>query len=378
MTTEQLLWRKETGWSSDPGKSINGDANLVFAFGGVDVITSTDVISELQCRYKNAQIILVSTAGEIHSNMVFDNSVSVTACQFDHTLVRVMKIDVNDHNGSYECGQYIQEQLISEGLGHILIFSDGISVNGDDLVRGVNENLPQGIIVTGGLAADAGRFTRTYVGANSVPAPDKIVAIGFFGNRLSVSHGSQGGWDVFGPAREVTKAEGNMLFELDGENALEVYKRYLGPRASELPGSALLFPLCILSESSDSQLVRTILNIDEETGSMKFAGNIPQGAKVQFMMANFDRLVDGAEKAAEQSARDDNNNPDLVMMISCVGRKIVLDQRVEEEVEAVYAVYGDKPSYTGFYSNGEISPLDKSTGCSLHNQTMTITTYKEI
>jgi hypothetical protein len=378
MTTEQLLWRKETGWSSTQGKSMNGNANLVFAFGGVDVITSADIVSELQHRYNNAQIVLASTAGEIHSNMVFDNSVSVTACQFDHTRVRVINVDVNDHNGSYACGKYIQEQLNSEGLSHILIFSDGISVNGDDLVRGVNDNLPQGIIVTGGLAADAGRFTRTYVGANSVPVPDKIVAIGFFGNRLSVSHGSQGGWDVFGPVREVTKAEGNVLYELDGQSALEVYKRYLGPRASELPRAALLYPLCILSESSDSQLVRTILNIDEETGSMRFAGNIPQGAKVQFMMANFDRLVDGAGKAAEQSAHDDENSPDLVMMISCVGRKIVLDQRVEEEIESVHNVYGNKPSYTDFYSNGEISPLVKSTGCSLHNQTMTITTYKEI
>jgi len=378
MTTEQSLWRKDIGWTNSNAHAINGQANLVFAFGGVDVISSQEILTELQRRYSNAQIILASTAGEIHGNMVFDESVSVTACQFDHTQVEVIRIDVDAFKDSYSCGKHISSRLNKEGLNHILIFSDGIKVNGDDLVRGVNEDLSKEIIVTGGLAADAGRFTQTFIGANEIPVSGNIVAVGFYGDRLQVTHGSQGGWDAFGPVREVTKSMENVLYELDGENALEVYKRYLGTRASELPGSALLFPLCILDDVSDAQLVRTILSIDEESGSMRFAGNIPQGARVQFMMANFDRLVDGAGEAADQSKSMKSGDPDLVMMISCVGRKIVLDQRVEEEVESVHAIYGDGPSYTGFYSNGEISPLLNTVGCSLHNQTMTITTYKEI
>jgi hypothetical protein len=180
---------------------------------------------------------------------------------------------------------------------------------------------------------------------------------------------------LFGPVRKVTRAVDNVLFELDGENALEIYKRYLGPRAADLPGSALLFPLCILGSDAKSNLVRTILSIDDEAGTLRFAGNIPEGAQVQFMMANFDRLVDGASQAAEQS---DEKSPDLVLMVSCVGRKLVLDQRIEEEVESVCNYFGKSPAYAGFYSNGEISPLMGSTVCSLHNQTMTITTYHEI
>jgi hypothetical protein len=242
-------------------------------------------------------------------------------------------------------------------------------------VRGINSELPTNVIVTGGLAADAGRFTKTLVGANHNPESNRIVAVGFYGNHLKITHGSHGGWDLFGPVREVTKAVDNVLYELDGENALDLYKRYLGPRANELPGSALLFPLCILGNDMQSQLVRTILSVDESAGTLTFAGNIPQGAKVQFMMANFDRLVDGAAKAAEQSS---DKSPELVLMVSCVGRKIVLDQRIEEEVESVCQYFGDKPNYTGFYSNGEISPQLGSTKCSLHNQTMTITTYHEM
>ncbi|MFN0032835.1 MAG: FIST signal transduction protein [Flavobacteriales bacterium] len=376
MKTEQLQWLQQTGWSS-PESLMNGQAALVFAFGGIDVIGNPEVYAELHKRYSNANIVMASTAGEIHGNSVSDGSISVTACNFDYTATEIMSLKVDDFADSYACGEAIAADLLKDDLKHILVFSDGTSVNGDELVKGINQGLPKQVIVTGGLAGDAGRFNGTRVGVNAVPVGNNIVAIGFYGDRFHVAHGSQGGWDAFGPIRKVTKSNGNVLMELDGENALAVYKKYLGTRASELPGAALLFPLCIHGDDG-SRLVRTILTIDEQTGSMNFAGNIPIDANVQFMMANFDRLVDGAAGAAEQSvAMTRKAKPDLVMMVSCVGRKIVLGQRIDEEVESVCNIFGEGPAYTGFYSNGEISPLLNSVGCSLHNQTMTITTYKE-
>lgn len=356
----------------------------------IRIIVSTQLgIGFRVCRYINKRSTLrgnpknlpgcgrcfASTAGEIHGDEVFDHTVSVTACLFEKTGVKVVEGIVSDCANSFDCGKSITQKLMAPDLCHILILSDGILVNGDDLLRGVNYEIPADVIVTGGLAADSGRFTKTLVGANRAPETNRIVAIGFYGQQLRITHGSNGGWDLFGPVREVTKAVDNVLFELDGENALDIYKRYLGPRASELPGSALLFPLCILSSDGQRQLVRTILAIDEVEGSLRFAGNIPVGAQVQFMMANFDRLVEGAAKAAEQST---DQSPELVVMISCVGRKLVLNQRIEEEVESVCNFFGPNAAYTGFYSNGEISPQLGSTQCSLHNQTMTITTYHEV
>jgi hypothetical protein len=372
MKVQQHLWREGKGWAVAP--SVSFQPNLVYAFGGIDTLANDSVYGEIRKIYPEADIVLASTAGEIHGDEVNDNTVSVTACKFEKTALKVVEGNVADCANSFECGRSITQKLKGDGLCHILVFSDGISVNGDDLVRGINEDLSADVIVTGGLAADAGRFTKTLVGANHEPESNRIVAIGFYGNQLKITHGSHGGWDLFGPVRVVTKAVENVLYELDCENALDLYKRYLGPRASELPGSALLFPLCILSSDRQSHLVRTILSVDEAAGTLRFAGNIPMGAQVQFMMANFDRLVDGAAKAAEQSSE---KSPNLVLMVSCVGRKLVLDQRIEEEVESVCQYFGNQAAYTGFYSNGEISPQLGSTKCSLHNQTMTITTYHE-
>ena len=374
MKLMQQLWKEGKGWETPP-TAPSFQPNLVLAFGCVDTLANDPIYAEIREIYPNADVVFASTAGEIHGAEVLDHTVSVTACLFEKTGVKVVEGIVSDYANSFDCGKSITQKLMAPDLCHILILSDGILVNGDDLLRGVNHEIPADVIVTGGLAADSGRFTKTLVGANRSPETNRIAAIGFYGHQLKITHGSNGGWDLFGPVRQVTKAVDNVLFELDGENALDIYKRYLGPRASELPGSALLFPLCILSSDGQSQLVRTILGIDEAEGSLRFAGNIPMGAQVQFMMANFDRLVDGAAKAAEQS---NDQSPELVVMVSCVGRKLVLNQRIEEEVESVCHFFGPNAAYTGFYSNGEISPQLGSTQCSLHNQTMTITTYHEV
>jgi hypothetical protein len=269
-------------------------------------------------------------------------------------------------------------QLLTDDLNAVLIISDGSLINGSELVSGLNENKPEHISVTGGLAGDAARFQQTLVGLNETAASGKIIAVGFYGKNISIGHSSFGGWDEFGRERVVTKSDKNVLYELDNESALDLYKEYLGPYVAELPGSALLFPLSIRIANDDTNLVRTILTIDEEAKSMTFAGNLPEGSKVRLMKANFEKLINASTDAAKEAMQDlQNNKPELAILISCVGRKLVLQERTSEEVEAAKNIFGNNTTITGFYSYGEISPFNPYTTCELHNQTMTITTFTE-
>jgi hypothetical protein len=235
--------------------------------------------------------------------------------------------------------------------------------------------------VTGGLVGDGARFKRTLVGLNDAPKEGNIVGIGFYGKSIRIGYGSFGGWDAFGPERLITKSHENILFELDGKPALKLYKEYLGSQATGLPGTGLLFPLNLTLKAGKGEVdvVRTILSVDEKQQSMTFAGNMPQGSYTRLMKANFDRLIDGAGKAADISRQKlPRRDPDLAILISCIGRKLVLKDRIEEEVEAVRDVLGYKTCLTGFYSYGEISPImPVESKCSLHNQTMTITAFWE-
>ncbi len=358
-----------------------GQVQLVLGFGAKEILHTDKIYQQLHGQYPVADIVLCSTSGEIFDDKVMEHSVAVTAIEFINTRIKTAVVKIDDfHNNSFDAGLALIQQLdITAELCYIMILSDGGKVNGSELVNGINEHVRYKVPVTGGLAGDGTSFHSTLVGLNEEPVSGNIVAIGFYSHHLKVAHGSLGGWEMFGPERIVTRSKANQLFEINHENALGVYKKYLGSYADELPGSALLFPLSVKLSANSEPVVRTILSIDNDSKSMVFAGDVPEGAKVRFMKANFDKLIDAASNAARQTMLSKLvPNPKLAILISCVGRKIILDTRTEEEVEAVREVFGENTLLTGFYSYGEISPFSTSNKCELHNQTMTITTFDEI
>jgi hypothetical protein len=351
-------------------------AQLVLVFGERLLLEKMDFFSGLRSLFPAAIIAIGSTAGEIWGDGVHENTVVATAIQFEKTVVRKAQAAIRDHRKSYEAGTSISGQLQGEDLKLIFVLSDGNRVNGSELIRGINENLDERVSVSGGLAADNNRFERTLVGIDGPPEEGLIAAIGFYSKDLQVGHGTMGGWDVFGPERQITKSSYNILYEIGGKKALDLYKDYLGKYASQLPGAALLFPLSLKADADSEPVVRTILSIDEAQESMVFAGEMPEGAYVRLMKANFDRLIEAAATAAQHSLVDPGSKPDLAILVSCVGRRLALGQRIDEEIEVAQEIFGRQTAITGFYSYGEISPL--ATGkCDLHNQTMTITTLKE-
>jgi hypothetical protein len=353
-------------------------ANLVLVFGAPQLITDPVIFNQLKDRYPKASIVSSSTAGEIFNNEVFDNSIAVTAIQFEKTRIRCSVTNINRHTNSHDTGKHLMKELLQDDLSAVFIISDGTNINGSELVAGFNENNPGNVTVTGGLAGDGARFAKTFVGLDTLPEQGMIVAVGFYGKNLQVGHGSFGGWDEFGPERTITSSDKNVLYEIDGKNALDLYKEYLGPYKDELPGSALLFPLSMKEPGSNQHLVRTILNVSDVEKTMTFAGNLPKGSKVRLMKANFDNLIHGSSTAAQNSfVTASGNQPELAILVSCVGRKLILQERTEEEVQAAREIFGNTTSITGFYSYGEISPFNPNTRCELHNQTMTITTFSE-
>jgi hypothetical protein len=352
--------------------------DLVLGFGSRDLLSDAKVFDQLRNRFPTSQLILCSSAGEIYENEVLDNTLSLTAIKFSSTVIQTYQVDITAFENSFQAGSSLVEKFNQDNLKMLLVFSDGGKVNGSELVNGMNAAKKKEVLIVGGLAGDAARFEKTVVGLNEIPKPGKIVAIGFYGQKLVVSHGSLGGWESFGLERIVTKSESNVLFEIDGKNVLDLYKIYLGKYAEELPSSALLFPLSIKIDGVDEPIVRTILSVDETNQTMTFAGDVPKGSKVRFMKANFDRLIDAASGAASVCLEVNSFNPKLALLISCVGRKLILGSRIDEEVEAVSDVFGEKTIISGFYSYGEISPLKPFGECILHNQTMTITCINEI
>lgn len=374
MQFETLYFRPKLGWDKE-FPSLDSEKTLVLVFGVSEEAEFTHAFEQLQTQYPSAQFIGCSSAGEIIGEQEHDESLVATVVKFNSTTLRTAQTELNAMTSSYQAGCQLAEALRGEGLKHVFVLGDGLQTQGSELVSALSAELGPDVTITGGLAGDNMKFAKTLTCAQTQMGTSTISAVGFYGDKLQVHFGCSAGWDRFGPERIITKSEGNILFELDGRPALDVYNAYLGEYAKDEHINGFHFPFGIRPGADGSeQIVRTVMEVNEADKSLRFAGDVPLGWTAQLLYANSDRLLLSAENTAADAVCGEE--PVLAISVSCVGRRVALGARAEEELEAVFSVLPKGSALAGYYSYGEIAP-DKSGKTCLHNETMTLTTFRE-
>ncbi|RVU90914.1 histidine kinase [Flavobacterium columnare] len=368
---ENLAWKYII-----PKQELNNPFILIF--GNRQLLEQSVVIQKIREEFPYEHLIFGSTCGEIVDNNVINHVVHVTAIEFEKSTFIIKNGNIKDYNlDAYLLGKKLSSDMPKEGLKHLIVISEGSFVNGSSLIAGIEAIQLNNIPISGGICGDDDRFQKTIASYKENPKTGEVILVGLYGKTLEISAASYGGWITFGPERLITKSEANILYEIDGKPALELYRKYLGDKANELPKASLLYPLHVKAENKEKAVVRTVLNINENNNSMTLAGDVPINSKVQLMMASVDGLSEGAKKAAQEAMENRIKNPEFALLVSCIGRKLVMDQRVEEEIEEVKKTIGNQTVISGFYSYGEIAPFGKNSNCELHNQTMTLTLISE-
>jgi len=371
MQISQLRWSSNAGWGQKP--DFSAEANLVLVFAEDTFFQTATCFEQLRAMFPRAHIAGCTSSGSVLGVEISDGDVVATVVKLERSSVRLAVVDIAPSQTARDLGMRLMDELKGADLRHVFVLSDGLQVNGTELADGLNQ---AGVPATGGMAGDGTRFGKTWVMADAPARSGCIAALGFYGD-IAAKSGCFAGWEEFGAERVVTKSAGNVVYEIDGEPALELYKKYLGDMAKELPASGLRFPLSIQATKADKALTRTLLAVDEAAHSLTFAGDVPQGHLCKLMRTNLDSLIDNAGLAAEAAQPADTNTAGLCLVVSCVGRRLVMGQMTEEELDIVQEKLGDATAITGFYSYGELAPFSDVMLCQLHNQTMTLTTLYE-
>jgi hypothetical protein len=377
MVIEQVRWTQAGGWDPHAPGRMGVAPQFVLVFGREATLRSGSPLDDVRRAYPAGRIFGCSTAGEICDTRVADETLVATAVHFEHARVESALVPIGGDSG--EAGRRLAAALPLEGLRHAFVLADWLAVNGTELAHGLRARLPAHVAVTGGIAGDGDRAQRTMVVRDGEAGLGTAAILGFYGERLAVGHGCMGGWGPFGPERLITRSSGRVLYELDGHPVLALYRKYLGAHASGLPGTGLMFPLVLRTPDGAHGVARVVLDIDEAAQSVTFGGDMPEGAYARLMMASPERLLEGAAGAARAALEGlGAKEPGLALLVSCSGRRIVLEERVEEEVENVREVLGALPALAGFYSYGEIAPQATGAGLELQNQTLSVTTFAEV
>lgn len=359
------------------------DAQLVLYFGAPGFEGYEALYKHLEATYPQAAIAGCTGGGAIQGDEICDDAVVVSAVQFKTTKVRLAERSLIERHTCFSTGVSLAQELNADDLKAILVFSEGLNTNGVDLTDGLIEILPKTVVVAGGLSSDGGNLMDSRISNHGKLISNGVVAIGFYGADFVAASAAVGGWSPFGPVRAITKATDNVLFELDGKPALDLYETYLGDEAKNLPASALIFPLGIINpELPEAEPVRSVIDINRQQRSLTLTIPISVGHNARLMRATNGDLTDGAENAAlfslqqflEKGYKSDSF---LSVLISCIGRRIMMGQDTISEVEAAADILGPAAQTIGFYSHGEIGKHPTMDHSSFHNQTMSVTLFAE-
>lgn len=352
----------------------NSNADLILVYGSLSLLEEPLLLTNLHGAYPNALLAGCSGAGELINGEVFDNSIVYSVFEFEQTTVRQARKKITaGTDDEFDSGKALLSELLDDDLVAIMIYSEGISIDCDELIKGAREIIGDDIPLFGGLAADSNAFEYSVVLDSDGVYDDSVVAIGFYGKQFNVNSVSsifnQNGIEI-----DITASDGNIVYEINGEPASEVYEKFIPNRGDLSLSTWLFYPVLVLDNESKQPLYcRTIHDYKTENKYLLAAGSIPEGpAKVISLVDSKDIIVD----ANKVSKKLKNQPGEFAFVISCAGRRAIMGDEWMNESSRIQKNIGDIPSM-GFYSFGEISINNMKSHTVLHNHSLTIVTISE-
>lgn len=375
--TKTLSYDQASGWS-EPFPDMDSESTLVVVFAAHEYCDSPKPLSEIRNAFPKAKIIGCSTPAVIRDGKLLEGAIAVGIIRFEHTQIRIASTPVNTFEASQSAGKYLGEQLTDDNLKGVLIFSDGVTTEATDLIRGLQELLPSGVTIAGGLASGP-TLDNTWLLCDGELKRFHACAVGFIGNTVELTRATGGGWRLIGAQCKATRTSGRTLFELDGEPANDVYHRQVGDEIGfGLRESATRYPLTVRLPGLEMQIVRDVNSLDEDSGAIELAGDIPEGVMVQVMTTTEDDILDGVDEAIERMRSKTilPQNNALVICVSCAGRRTVLLDKTSEEAAIAHDGLGHGIHQIGMYAFGEISTTSSGPP-QVHNETITMGLIRE-
>ncbi|MBU2561167.1 MAG: FIST C-terminal domain-containing protein [Nanoarchaeota archaeon] len=329
-----------------------------------------ELLKGIQSVTGNVPMVGGTTAGEVSNNGFEEGSVVIMAIHSDKIKFKA-GIGQNVHKDAKKAGIALVEDLEKRTADFaqaktLLMFNDPLAGDGLEIIRGIQEKVGEDFEIVGGALGDGNDFKKIYQYYNGKAYTDSVVGLLVSGRDIDTVTGMGSGWKSIGNRFRCTKAEGAVVQSFDNTPALDIYEAFLGKEKSQkLPAIGLEYPFGIIDEKAkvgnkEYIQVRCPLAVDRKKKTITLAAAIPQGKDVTLTVSSRQEVIDSAKSVAKMVKKDlKGSNPELIMMFSCVASKMVLGPRAPEEVEAVRGVLGKDIPIIGFYTYGEIGPIDK-------------------
>lgn len=300
----------------------------------------------IQNTLPDAVIIGTTTAGEIDNERIREGGILLSFSAFETSSLRTFE---SYGESSYQLGKEMARTLLTPETGCIIAFVDGLAHNGEEFLKGFSSANIDKVPIAGGMSADGMHYRNTFTVLGTHVASNGVVAVAIDGERLRVSQEYNLSWKPIGRVMEVTRSDGNKVYEINNIPVIDVYRDFLGQEVvANLPLSAIEFPLIL--EEEGIQIARSMIGVGEEGGMIVFAGDLPMGAKVRFGIGSIKALAQCRQKTYEHFSK---YSPEAVFIYSCSSRKAFLGDTLQKEFIPLTQLAG----VSGFFTYGEFYPF---------------------
>jgi len=346
-------------------RQLGGPPDWVVVFFSSEMAPEAVVAGLYEVLPAAVKLVGCSSYAEIDSSEALTRSVSLLGGRSPALEVMTVAL-LPEGRPSFAVGQALGAQLAAFAPSLVVMLPDILTVNATQLLRGVQSVLGSGFPIVGGAAADGGRFERTYQLCGQAIQHSGVVALALKGP-LRIATAARSGYTPVSLPRTASRIEnGNVLLELDGRPALDVYREFLGPRAGEIPAVSIEFPLGVIPSGHEEApaLTRAIFAVDEARRALVLGGDLPERGQVRILSATRREVLAGA-RAATELALQALPQPDFALVFSCLSRKVALGLQYKDECAGALALLPASVPTAGFYTFGELSPRD---GISEHHE----------
>ncbi|MSR87935.1 MAG: hypothetical protein EXS69_02110 [Candidatus Zambryskibacteria bacterium] len=342
--------------------SDKADLAIVFASSKYD---QEKMLAGVRSVSKEAILVGSSTAGEITMDGPAKKPSVAVMLMNAPEIKFYAAVGENIAGGPREAGKRAAaavKEMAGGTLNAFMMLPDVLAGNGADTVRGVLDALGEHFPVVGGASGDDFQFVKTYQYLNDKVYSGTIVGLGLVGN-FKIGIGVKHGWLPVGMPMKVTKSQGAVLHELDGQPAINIYRDYFGAEEAQklqqetLAKLAITYPLGMTVAGSDEMLIRDPITVDEK-GSITCAAEIPEGSEIRLMVGSREEAVKVAKEAAQKAMEQlEGLPPKAVIIFNCIARSKLFGDRSGEEISAIQEAVGAETPLIGFYTYGEQAPL---------------------
>ena len=353
---------------------FNPGLAILFSSPAVDFMAVSEIFQKL-----GIEVMGSTTAGEIADDIVLEFAVAGMLLDIDsstYSIAQSSSKGKNTYQSSLELAQIAKETFKNPSM---IVLSGGLTTDGEEIIRGVRDVMQKEIPLAGGLAGDDFNMEASYVFHNDWKTDEGLVTLILDSDRIEMKNLAASGWQPVGVEKTITKSEGNVVYTIDNEPAIDVFAKYFGlakegmdvrKDVAKILGAQ--YPLQVIRDRGQS-IIRTPLIGNSEDGSLIFAGGIPQGARVKFSISPGFDIIENA-LGEFQGLNQHNPQADALILFSCKARHLALGPMVKDEISGMQKMW--KAPLLGFFTYGEIGSLDGDQ-CDFHNETCSLVVLKE-